>query len=93
MAALVAESSAKLPRPAFCRRDNTSFSQSSRNGLFEKYKQTNLNQLYCTVLHMLIETNYTNLDNFADENVITLVLNAVFNDDLQVSGIKIIIFS
>ena len=57
MAALVAESSAKLPRLAFCRRDNTSFSQSNRNGLLEEYKQTNVNQSHCIVLHMLIETN------------------------------------
>lgn len=57
MAALVAESSAKLPRPAFCRRDNTSFSQSNRNGLLEEYKQRNVNQLHCIVLQMLIETN------------------------------------
>ena len=33
MAAVVAESSAKFPRPLFCRRDNTSFSQSNKNGL------------------------------------------------------------
>ena len=57
MAALVAESSAKLPRPAFCRRDNTSFSQSNRNGLLEEYKQTKVNQLHCIVSHMLTETN------------------------------------
>ena len=36
MAALVAESSAKLPLPAFWRRANTSFSQSNRNGLLKQ---------------------------------------------------------
>lgn len=36
IAAVVAESSAKLPFPAFCRRESTSFSQSNKNGLWNK---------------------------------------------------------
>lgn len=48
IAALVAESSPRLPRPAFCRRINTSFSQSNKNGLWKAGNKKTRNQYLAT---------------------------------------------